>query len=317
MREVVSAVPSDATIDVVLATLNGARFLDAQLASIEAQVGVSWRVFVADDGSADDTLCLIEAFRNRQPPGSVIVLPPVPDRLGPSQTFGRLLAATSAPYVCLCDQDDVWHPDKLRLTAQRLASLEAATGGAACLVHSDLEVVNEREALLSPSLNRYQQLGAEYRSELRHLVVQNAVTGCTAIMNRTLVELALPIPDEAIMHDWWLALVAAAFGDVAYIPRPLVKYRQHDRNALGARRFGLAGTGRSLAEMRMSLERTYLQADVLAARFGAQLPERTRQIATDYAQLRDLGPVARRLRVINRGYFKTGLLRSVGMLLAM
>ena len=130
----------------------------------------------------------------------------------------------------LCDQDDLWHPDRLE------AGLAALDGNpAAGLVHSDARLIDGEDRLLHPSLFRYER---RLRSPgLRGLLYRNSVTGMTALIRRRVVALALPFPRQSgicFYHDLWLALVAEATGGIALIRRPLVDYRQHPGNAVGA-----------------------------------------------------------------------------------
>ena len=81
---------------------------------------------------------------------------------------------------------------------------------------------------------RYQGLRTQDQAFNAQLL-SNTLTGCTSLFNRRLVELSLPIPADAIMHDWWLSLVASAFGVRAYIDQALIDYRQHGSNAIGAK----------------------------------------------------------------------------------
>lgn len=303
-------------VDVVLATYGGARFLREQLDSIAAQEGVDWRLLVRDDGSRDETLAVVEAFR-REHRGRVELLYDGEAGLGAARSFDRLLAASVAPYVFSCDQDDVWQPDKLALGVARLQAAERERGlDWPLLVHTDLRVVDEQLRTIAPSMNRYQHLGAESRSSLRALLVQNCVTGCTAGMNRALLERALPVPAQAIMHDWWLALAAAACGSVLYIADATVAYRQHGANAVGAKRYGVR-TRPTRAEMRVSLERTFEQAGALRGRVGGRLAPREETLVREYAELATLGPFRRRWRVARSGYWKHGIARNVAMLLVL
>jgi len=307
---------SASTVDVVMATFNGEAYLGRQLDSLSSQREVSWRLLVADDGSTDGTLAILNAFKARSP-DQVVMLPPSAMRLGPAASFGRLLGATSAPYVFLCDQDDVWEPSKLHVTLERMRDCQGEAADVPVLVHSDLAVVDERLAVVSPSLNRYQHLGAPGRRTLRHLLVQNSVTGCTVCVNRALLELALPIPASAIMHDWWLAIVAAALGKVSFIPEPLVRYRQHAGNAVGARRGGWPRAVGPVKDVRRSLARTYAQADTLVGVLGSRMSTETRAVAEAYARLSSLGPYSRRVQVLRHRFFKHGVVKSVGMFLMM
>jgi glycosyltransferase involved in cell wall biosynthesis len=308
--------PDHPAVDIVLATYQGEAFLAPQLASIAAQTGVAWRLFVRDDGSTDATRSIVAGFRERHP-GRVTLVEDEDTRLGAARSFSRLLAATTAPYVFMCDQDDVWWPDKLERSLARLRRAEAEAGvGRPVLVHTDLRVVDTELRLLAPSMDAYQRLGAARRSALRQLLVQNTVTGCTAGVNRALLDRALPVPEDAIMHDWWMALVAAAFGRVVYVPEATIDYRQHGANALGARRYGFA-MRKTRAEFRRSLERTFAQAGALMERHGPAAPAAVARTIQRYAALADCGSWRRRWRVARYGYWKHGIGRNLAMLLVL
>ena len=124
------------------------------------------------------------------------------------------------------------------------------------IVHSDLEVVSEQNTVIAKSLISYQGLEIE-RNSFPNLVISNLVTGCTALINEPLAEKALPIPEKAIMHDWWLALVASAFGKLVYLDIPLVHYRQHGNNTIGAKEFT------KVSVVSMSLWRRILERNLM------------------------------------------------------
>ena len=119
-----------------------------------------------------------------------------------------------------------------------MAEVEARRGPSVpVLVHTDLRLVDKTLAVLKPSFAAYQRIRPGVAEPLANLLLQNFVTGCTVAANRSLVRMACPLPREAIMHDWWLALCAAAAGEIAYLRTPTVSYRQHSANVVGARGF--------------------------------------------------------------------------------
>ena len=227
-----------APIEVVLPTYNGAPYLEAQLASIHAQTFRPIRVLLRDDGSSDGTPELLQVLQQRY--GAWLEVLPADGNLGCGGNVNRLLEATSAPYVALADQDDLWLPQKLEQALALMQQLERHHGAATpLLVHSDLELVDEAGAPLGCTYLQRQRLDPQ-RTAPVDLALTNVVTGCTALLNRALLLKALPIPPQALMHDWWLALVASAFGQIALLEQPGVLYRQHSANVLGARGLGLA-----------------------------------------------------------------------------
>ena len=239
---------------VLLATYNGARFLSQQLDSLLAQDWRDYRLYVRDDGSEDATPGILSDYRPRFD-GRMHLLPgtaPGTAALGPARQFSLLAAQALAHYdrlpgqaFCLAyaDQDDLWDPRRLGAGIERLCGLLARHGaGARILVHSELSVIDDLGRTLHPRLSEYQGLRPG-RNGLTDLLLQNTVTGCSAVLSAALARACTPVPAEAVMHDWWAALVAAATGHIDYIDRPLVAYRQHGANVFGARPRASAGGG--------------------------------------------------------------------------
>ena len=232
-----AVVTGRALIEVVLPTYNGAAYLQAQLASIHEQTLRPARVLLRDDGSSDGTKQLILKLQAHY--GVWLQLLPADGNLGCTANVNRLLEASSAPYVALADQDDLWLPHKLEQGLALMQQMEVLHGSdTPLLVHSDLELVDAEAQPLGCRYLQRQRLNPQ-RTDPVDLALTNVVTGCTALLNRPLLQMALPIPAEALMHDWWLALVASAFGQIALVEQPGVLYRQHRRNVVGAQGLGL------------------------------------------------------------------------------
>lgn len=224
---------------IILAAYNGADFLAGQLDSLIAQTEVRWRLLIRDDGSTDGTLDIIRAYMSKDERISLLEAAGGGSRSALAN-FSILLQAAydrGADYIFCCDQDDVWNADKLGVVLARLKQIEGEKRKAPTLVHHDLEVVNESLQPIAGSFARMMQLNPSDEHRPQRLVSRNEVTGCAMACNRALLELALPISDQAVMHDWWLALCAAFFGRLEFVPKPLVKYRQHGRNTIGAKSF--------------------------------------------------------------------------------
>ena len=225
------------TIDILLATFNGAAYLQPQMESLLRQTYPAFRILVSDDGSSDETMSLIQAYVNRCP-GRIIYVPnPCPGQ-GAIRNFEHLmetsLAHGQAKWMAFADQDDIWLPDKLTHSAVAMLSLEGEVeANTPCLVHTDLYVMNASAEPMHPSFVRSEGLKPESATATTLLSV-NVVTGCTMLVNRALLVNALPIPAEAIMHDWWCALISGS-GRRVFLPLPTVGYRQHSSNQIGAR----------------------------------------------------------------------------------
>lgn len=224
-----------ADVTVLLATYNGAAFLRQQIDSVLCQSFSDFQLILSDDGSTDDTVALLERYAREHP--DRITLYRSGRRFGCAQThFMHLLERFHhTPYIMFCDQDDVWHPDKIEKTLQKIQSLETDPA-IPLLVHTDLRVVDGQLNELSPSFWQLSNLDGS-RTALNQLLVQNVVTGCTTMVNRSLAALACEVPpsETMLMHDWWLAILAAATGKIGFLPEATMDYRQHGTNSVGAK----------------------------------------------------------------------------------
>lgn len=225
---------SPAVIDILLACYNGERYLAAQLDSLLAQTDNDWRLLVHDDGSSDGTQDIVRRYQSLHK-GKIEFIEDGARTGGAKNNFAHLMALCSADYIMFCDQDDVWYPEKIARSRQRMEAAQQRYPAAALLVHSDLEVVDAELRRIAPSMFDYQRMTRHPSFE--ELLVQNNVTGCTAMINRTALLAAMPMPRQAIMHDWWLALVVAnSGGELLFIDAPLIKYRQHGGNSIGSKK---------------------------------------------------------------------------------
>lgn len=221
---------------VVLSAYDGAAHINAQIESIEAQTAGRWRLYVRDDASGDDTYArLVECARGEP---RIELQPADGLNLGAAASFGTLLQLAldrGERYVFLSDQDDVWLPKKCARMVEEMVAKEAEVGaGVPVLVHTDLRVVGSDLSLIHDSFTELLRIDAVGDLHARRLLLGNSVTGCATLVNAALLRCALPMPTVA-MHDWWLAQCAAAFGEVVFLDEPLVLYRQHGRNVVGAR----------------------------------------------------------------------------------
>ncbi|MBK5970855.1 MULTISPECIES: glycosyltransferase family 2 protein [Thiorhodovibrio] len=220
----------------VLATFSGARFLEELLDSLLSQSYQRWELLIRDDGSQDNTLPIIQQYEKRYE--RITLIDDGKGRLGPVQNFAALLEVAqkrNGDYVFLVDQDDLWSSEKIALEVKALELAEGKMGrDCPLLVHSDLRVVSKRGILIAKSLLKYQRISHQESDAMEVLLVQNFVTGCTVALNRAALEVALPIPRLAVMHDWWLALAVAATGRLLFVGHPTVDYRQHGKNQVGA-----------------------------------------------------------------------------------
>jgi glycosyltransferase involved in cell wall biosynthesis len=220
-------------ISVAMCTYNGAAFLPAQLESILAQSRKPDQIVVCDDGSTDETRAILQKFEKQSP--EQVLLHFNKKNLGSVKNFEQAIGLCNGDIIALSDQDDVWRPDKLQMIQEAFS--KSSTG----LVFSDAELVDEN----LESLNRrmWNEIGfdATKRKLLQNgralevLITGWTVTGATMAFRSRFANICLPVPDGiAMIHDGWIALAIAAVADIVALDEPLVQYRQHAGQQIGA-----------------------------------------------------------------------------------
>ncbi|HEO6255733.1 TPA: glycosyltransferase family 2 protein [Streptococcus agalactiae] len=215
-------------VNILMATYNGEKFLAQQIESIQKQTFKEWNLLIRDDGSSDKTCDIIRNFTAKDS-RIRFINENEHHNLGVIKSFFTLVNYEVADFYFFSDQDDVWLPEKLSV------SLEAAKHKASdvpLLVYTDLKVVNQELNILQDSMIRAQSHHAN--TTLLPELTENTVTGGTMMINHALVEKWFT-PNDILMHDWFLALLAASLGEIIYLDLPTQLYRQHDNNVLGAR----------------------------------------------------------------------------------
>ena len=215
-------------IHILLSTYNGEQFLAEQIQSIQNQTVQDWKLLIRDDGSRDRTREIIQEFV-AQDSRIHWINENESKNLGVIKSFHNLAQFEEADVYFFSDQDDVWLPQKLELS---LAEARKYPAEMPLMVYMDLTVVNQDLEVLSNSMIRSQSGHAN--TELVQELTENTVTGGVAMVNHALIQLWNQTED-ILMHDWYLALLATAFGKLVYIDQPGDLYRQHEHNVLGAR----------------------------------------------------------------------------------
>lgn len=293
---------------IVMATYNGQQFIDQQIASIIDQAD-RHQIIIHDDGSHDETMSILLNWSIKDTRVKILQTPPKGSAVA---NFSYLLQESESQYIFCADQDDVWHADKLSIMTKWMKFYEGVYGNdVPLLLHSDLELIDEGGRKYASSYWEYQNLDPENSRYFERNLAQNSVTGCSMLMNRALLDLALPIPEQAIMHDAWLALVASAFGHVIPIYKPLVSYRQHNSNTVGAKRFDYKHIYRRIIDYKKFFEQ---KEDLFyqALAFSLKFPNTTQShIAQEFVKIRDADYIEK-IRIIRKyNFYKIGLLRNL------
>jgi glycosyltransferase involved in cell wall biosynthesis len=250
-------------LSLVLCTYNGEAYLAEQLESVLGQTRLPDEVVIGDDGSIDATWSILESFTERATKRGISVqLVRQPKNVGFVINFSDALRAATGDVLFLCDQDDVWYPEKLEVMGDRFARDPQLL-----MLATDARLIDASGAPLGLTAFAALGLSAEERAALHQdrgfevLLRRSLMTGATAALRRSVLPMALPVGSGWI-HDEWLAVVLAAVGRVDIIEQPLIDYRQHANNQVGMRRRGWSDWWRDMTSPR----RQQFEADLVRMR---------------------------------------------------
>lgn len=256
-----------ASVSVALCTHNGSRHIGPQVVSILAQSRRVDEIVVGDDASTDDTIAIVTKLAAEARVPLRVLRSPEP--LGITKNFERTILACSGDFIALSDQDDVWHLDRIERSLIAFDLKPTLT-----LIHADAVLVNAEGGPLGATLFEVLGLSRALLAAIERgmafdlYLKRNLATGATTMLRRSLAELAAPFPPGWV-HDEWLATVAAARDELGVLAGPVIDYRQHGGNQIGARRLSPVGKLRRMVEPGAGRNRRLLQrATELAARIG-------------------------------------------------
>ncbi len=210
-------------VTILLSTYNGENYLQTQLDSFREQTHDAWRIAWRDDGSSDHSVAMVETFAKS---AACVQSPSSGPHLGAAASFLQLLSENSdAPLIAFADQDDRWLPAKLQRAVAQLG-------------RDDAPALYCARQMLTDDDFTHPELSVKFRCipGFPASLTQNIATGNTVVMNGAAARLVASVPAPvASPHDWWSYIVVSACGGrVIYDPEPVVLYRQHLKNLVGA-----------------------------------------------------------------------------------
>lgn len=213
-------------VAILMSTYNGEKYISEQINSIFNQTYKDWTLYIRDDGSTDNTLKLLTryAFKDKR----VKILSDINKRLGPKNSFFTLLKKVNAKYYFFADQDDVWNKNKLEIMLRNFNSASSQPQ----IVYCALQCT---DANLNPIDLELNSIVGKIKGKNR--LIWNDIPGCTMAFNKELRDISIEkniFSNEIVMHDWWLALIGEFFGNIKFVNKKLIYYRQHSDNAVGA-----------------------------------------------------------------------------------
>ena len=206
-------------ISVALAAYKGAQYIAEQLDSILKQLGKNDEIIVSDDypqGKTRDEVLKFQDKRIRYIEGK---------GEGVVKNFENALNACTGDVIFLCDQDDVWLPDKVETVMKEIQN------GADLVLH-DAAVADSALNITEPSYFAVHGSNASFFGN----IIRNSFVGCCMAFKKETLLASLPFPKGLAMHDWWIALVAMKKKQkVVLLDKPLIKWRRHDSTVTGGK----------------------------------------------------------------------------------
>lgn len=204
-------------IDILLATYNGAKYIDLQIFSLINQSYTDWKLYIHDDGSTDNTVEIIKKWVSKD--SRIIFIDDEDKHLGPGNNFLHLLKYSTSEYICFCDQDDFWFENKLDEYVQKMDSKDNSKPNC-CIFSAYLW----NKTAITPFLN-------EMPKNLESLLFTGGTQGCSMVFNKELVKKTSIISNQSIfLHDYLVAFIAMVFGEYMSSSSRLMLYRQHSEN---------------------------------------------------------------------------------------
>lgn len=244
-------------VSVALCTYNGEKFIEKQLLSILNQTVLPFEIVIFDDKSTDSTLNIVNRIANDF--NIKWIIKQNEKQLGVVRNFEQAIMSTTGDYVALADQDDIWLPHKIE---QLLVCLSNGYS----LVYSDTRIVDKDGKDLFMTFSECNKIH-ESMSLLQYLQGCNNVIGCTVLFDAKLKSYIFPFPIKFVFHDLWIAAIAYNHGGICYYPKPLVLYRQHDKNVVGA-----MNENRKPIDIKHFKDKAYFTAFVLRRRKDIEYP---------------------------------------------
>lgn len=273
------------TVDILMATYNGADYLNDQIQSIVNQNYSDWDLLISDDGSFDATIDILENWSNQD---SRIEILDTGIRHGtPQSHFLDILRYSQNEYFAFSDQDDYWLPEKLTLCLKYLHSLEKKYGKKSPLmVYTDMSVTDSNLKITALSFLESSGKG-KISDSVQELLMTSVAAGCTIVGNAELRKVIVKATDNVfdekiLMHDWWTLLVAACCGHVLGIHTPTVLYRQHDTNSIGAERYNVFSKMRDQKENARKYWASCKQAELLYNKINEFMPYEKKDIVAAF-----------------------------------
>ena len=301
------------TVGIVMAAYNSQNFIKEQLDSILHGEYQNVHIYVRDDGSTDNTVSIVKEYEANYP--TKVTLVQNKQNGGLVKNFLTGVIEAEEDYIMFCDHDDVWLPKKVKITLKEMRKAEKEQKNLPVAVFTDAEIVDGQLHSLGASF--YERSHFNFNQmDLSYMLMENKLLGCTIIINKALKDKITVLPEHARVHDWWVALIASAFGKIVFVNEKTMLYRQHSSNVIGNRSYGKYVTDavKSLKKQKEKLILTEEQAKDFYEIYKKDFSKKQRKIVFQFANIGRYSFIKRKRLVLQNQYLKSGWVRNIGVL---
>ncbi len=305
-------------IDILMASYNSEKYIASQINSILSQTYNDYHIYINDDISTDNTLNILQNYKKQY--NNIFSISQSSKKQGIKENFSTLMDKSTADYIMFSDHDDHWFDNKIEITYNEMTALEKKYSAfAPLLVFTDKTVTDSNLNIINQSHNKCEKLNTKNIS-FNRLLMGNVVSGCTIMINKPLKEICGHINKNAIMHDYWIALTAAAFGHISYINKPTMYYRQHSNNTLGAKSYSIKLALQKLKEGRKNMQQAVfqniIQAECFLNQYENVLNSNHKKILKEFISLKNKRNIYFIDSIIKNHFYKSGFIRNAGLFFA-
>lgn len=303
-------------VEILMATYNGEKYIREQLDSIMKQSYQDFRVLIRDDGSSDRTVDIVREYESLCQGKIKLIFDN--NQCGSSvSNFFQLIKYAEADYIMFSDQDDYWLSEKVKITFNRMQEIEKRVGTERpILVFADYKAVDSELKDLNFKAKNNQVSAC--KTDFCHLLVQNYVTGCLTMLNKSLYRKLGTYCQSILMHDWWAALYASAVGEISHIEETVMLYRQHGDNCVGVvdvRSINYIKNKILNNNTKNSKYKYWEQAKCFYDRYNLELNQKCWGDLNTFLEIETTKLKLRRVyRLIKGRYLKSDFIRSIGQL---
>ena len=300
-------------IYILLSSYNGEKYIEEQINSLIKQTYKNWNLLIRDDGSSDNSINIIKKFEKKYKRISLIKSS---GNLGACKSFLQLVEYTkkqfNPEYIMFCDQDDVWLKNKIQDSIDYMKEKEESQPDTPILISTNLTLVDKNLQSLERTYFELLDVNPN-KTSLRLLIHRCTIAGCSCILNKSLIKRIYDIPNKAIMHDYWIALIAASFGNIYRINESSILYRQHDSNYTGV---NIKTSKKIYIILNFNLTRAqahqnklYKQASSFLRIYNKELNEKNKKLFEQYISISKSNIFKRAWIIISNKFIEKRLLR--------